>query len=37
MMQEYEKLHIDIIFFESEDVITESGGIDLPPISGGNS
>jgi len=37
MMQEYEKLHIDIIFFEAEDVITASDeGVDLPPIHGGN-
>lgn len=36
-MQEYEKVRMDIIFFDAEDVITASEeGIDLPPVGGGN-
>jgi hypothetical protein len=36
-MQEYEKVRMDIIFFDAEDVITASEeGVDVPPIHGGN-
>ncbi len=31
-MKEYEKLIIDVIEFESDDIITESGDIDLGDI-----
>lgn len=38
VMQEYEKMRIDIITFDEEDVITESvegePGVDVPPIHG---
>ena len=30
MKEKYEKAEIEIIEFETEDVITTSGGIDLP-------
>ena len=30
--EEYEMLQIEVIVFESEDVITESPPLDLPPV-----
>lgn len=34
-METYEKLEMEVIIFETEDVITTSGDINLPPVSGG--